>query len=144
MGWRVEHSALHAASRSIISSAMAKPTKQRYPRSSLEDYHAARWEQLDLEHDIDVKLAAKIADDDIGAVLVCIGAKKTLKSLQFRRCDWVVGHGLEPLRGSVVLEEFNYCEAYYGGIFNSSISEAAVVPILQSIIDTDGNHLRKV
>ena len=144
IGWRVEHSALHAASRAIISSAMAKPTKQRYPRSTLEDYYAARWEQLDLEHDIDTGLAAKITDDDIGAVLVCIDAKNTLKILQLRRCEEVVGHGLEPLRESVVLEEFNYCDTYYGGIFIRSISEAVVVPILESIIDTDGNNLRKV
>jgi len=154
MGWRVEHSALHAASRAIISSAIAKPTRRGiglYRQQVMENYYTAGWEQLDLpfdmmdlERDIDVKLAAKIKDDDIGAVLVCTDAKNTLKKIRLRRCDGVAGHGLEPIRRSVVLEEFNASESIYRRVYNTSLSEAAVAPILESIIDTNGNNLRKV
>ena len=58
-----------------------------------------------------------------------------------------VGHGLEPLRGSVVLEEFDASNIYFqtwGNRNQPSLSEAAVVPILESIIDSDGNNLRNV
>ena len=58
-----------------------------------------------------------------------------------------VGHGLEPLRGSAVLEEFDASNIYFqtwGNRNQPSLSEAAVVPILESIIDSDGNNLRNV
>ena len=152
MGWRVEHSALHAASRAIISSTMAQPTRRDseffyFSKQGIEEYYAAGWVKLNLQYDIDDNLAEKISDDDIGAVLVCIDAKNTLKCLQLRRCEVVVGHGLEPLRGSVVLEEFNASNIYFqtwGNRNQPSLSESAAVPILESIIDTDGNNLRTV
>ena len=82
LGWRVEHNALHAASRAIISSSMTEPTRQdmvgidaKYNRRDVENYYAAGWEQLNLLSD-----AANISDDDIGALLICIDAKNTLKN----------------------------------------------------------------
>ena len=80
LDWRVEHNALHAASRAIISSAMAKPTRRNtgyyyYNEQGLVDYYAAGWEQLNFENDIDVTLALKISDNDIGAVLVVLMLK---------------------------------------------------------------------
>ena len=153
IGWRVEHSALHAASRAIISSSMTEPTRRdmvgidaKYNRQDVENYYAAGWEQLNLLSD-----AANISDDDIGAVLVCIDAKNTLKKLRLRNCRKVVGHGLEPLRGSIVLENFDAFSKWGNRDavskwrnWSSLLSEAAVVPIIESIIDTDGNNLREV
>ena len=149
MGWRVEHSALHAASRAIISSSMAKPTRRGicYNMQVMEDYYTAGWEHLDLPFDIDANFAAKITDDDIGAVLVCVDGKSNLKKLRLAYCRKIVGHCLEPLRGSVVLEEFNASNIYFqtwGNQNQPSLSESAAVPILESIIDTDGNNLRTV
>ena len=66
LGWRVEPNALHATSRAIISSTMAKPTTKTYQRSTLEDYYAARWKKLNFMLDIDATFAPKISDDDIG------------------------------------------------------------------------------
>ena len=54
--------------------------------------------------DIPVSLAYRLTDDDVGAVLVCIGAINSLKRLNLTHCFNVIG-GFEPLRSSTVLEK---------------------------------------
>lgn len=97
------------------------------------------WELLDFD-DIERDLAEKMTDEIIGSILVCIDAKNILKEFQFHlgRCKNIVGHGLEPLRGSSVLEEFN---AMNGG---TALSEDITIPILESIIDSDDNSVRRI
>lgn len=120
-GWKGKP---NAASKAIITSANP-------------DGRGFRWEVLDFDYNnIDESLAAKLTDDDIGALLVCIDAKNTLEMMNMRKLPQVVGYGLEPLMGSKVLGEFNVSRMYY-----SSFSKEAVVPILDSIISTDGNDL---
>ena len=43
------------------------------------------WEALDFG-DIEKYLAAKLSDDDVGAILLCIKAKTTLKTLKLTGC----------------------------------------------------------
>ena len=102
---------------------------------------------------VDIKeegLAEKLTDEDIGGILVCIDAKNNLKKLRLTRCSKVVGHGLDPVRGSVVLEDFDAStiatRKWENGSYRTvkSISAEAVVPILDSIIDADGNSLREL
>ena len=127
--WRLQPS---AASNAILSS----------PSSSEE------WGALDFV-DIGKDLASKLTDDDLGAVLLCINAANKLKSLKLTGCVNITGHGLKPLYGSTVLEQIDL--SLVGQHESPNIiwsgpwmSEAAVVPILDSIIDTAGNSLKQL
>lgn len=52
--------------------------------------------------DIETELAAKLSNDDISAVLLCIDAVNNLKRLRMTNCINITGAGLEPLRGSTI------------------------------------------
>ena len=62
-----------------------------------------QWDILDFG-DIEEDLAAKITDDDIQKMLLCIDAVNKLKQLKLTNCVNIAGAGLEPLRGSSVIE----------------------------------------
>ena len=63
------------------------------------------WETLDFADVGD--LAARLNDNDVHALLFVIDAKNKLKKLWLTGCNNIVGHGLEPLRQSVVLEHIS-------------------------------------
>ena len=120
-------------------------------RAARREYYETLWDVLDFVDMEEEGLAMKLTDDDIGALLVCINAKKTLKKLRLTRCSKFVGRGLEPLRGSVVLEHFDASKVAtreqtsdysYRTVKEGSISAEATIPIIDSIIDADGNSLR--
>ena len=104
------------------------------------------WELLDFK-DIqeDVYGGRTLTDDDIQWVLLCIDAQNKTKSLKFTNCISITGSGLEPMRESVVLERINL--SLVGDHDNPNIdpeppiSAAAVIPILTSILNTQGNSL---
>ncbi len=102
---------------------------------------------LDFE-DIEKSLAKKLTDADICAVLRCINAKDTLHILKLAGCVNIIGSGLEPLRGSAVLEQADL--SMVGRYEEASITPEplvsceVVVPILGSIIDTEGCSLRYI
>ncbi|KAL7552071.1 hypothetical protein ACHAWF_015303 [Thalassiosira exigua] len=95
-----------------------------------------------------------LTDDDLGAVLVCIDAKNRLRSFKLTNCTHIVGYGLEPLRGSAVLEQIDVsCDGaavlpsgHPRYIIADSIrlDDKVVIPILESIVEKDGNSLRHV
>ena len=133
-------SKLSEASKAIISSTISGPFIPvtdgiGWEDVRLKDYYSKDdWEKLDF---LDIKeLANKLNDDDIGAVLVCIDATNNLKSLSLEVVD-IFGHGLEPLRESKVLEEIAF------KMDTKQLSKSAVLPILESIIDTEGSSLFK-
>eukprot|EP00985_Skeletonema_marinoi_P009149 scaffold4229_cov136-Skeletonema_marinoi.AAC.2 len=72
----------------------------------LDEYYDRQWEVLDFV-DIPVSLATRLSDDDLGEILVCIDAKHKLQQLKLTHCINIVGHGLEPLRGSTVVEKLD-------------------------------------
>jgi len=74
-------------------------------KKCMEEIQKARWEILDFS-DID-DLAGKLSDDDIGALLVSIKAKKKLRGLNVTSCSKLVGEGLWPIGGSKVLGHIN-------------------------------------
>jgi len=92
---------------------------------------------LDFE-DVEKSLAKKLTDADIGAVLTCTNAKDSLRILKLAGCVNIVGSGLEPLRGSKVLEEIDL--SMVGQHEKPTIepepliSHEVVLPILDSII----------
>eukprot|EP00985_Skeletonema_marinoi_P006094 scaffold2645_cov96-Skeletonema_marinoi.AAC.1 len=63
-------------------------------------------ETLDFE-DIEEDLAIKLSDGDISAVLTCIDAVNRLKTLKLTNCINIIGVGLEPLRGSSIIEQID-------------------------------------
>ncbi|KAL7535191.1 hypothetical protein ACHAWF_005085 [Thalassiosira exigua] len=94
--------------------------------------------------DIDKCLASRLTDGDIGGLLVCLDAVHTLKKFKLNGCVDIVGHGLEPLRGSTVLEQLDLSLVPSDGAWGvspvlvhvPSISDEAVVPLLGSLIGT--------
>lgn len=115
----------------------AQCSQQSNVTSANPDKRGYGWEVLDFDYDnIDESLAAKLTDDDIGALLVCIDAKNKLKMMNMKKLPQVVGYGLKPLMGSKLLAEFNVSRMYY-----SSFCKEEVVPVLDSILSTVGNDL---
>ena len=93
--------------------------------------------------DIEKKLAEKLTDADVRGVLWCINSKETLKILRLTGCINITGIGLAPLRGSIVLQQIDLSLVGYQESPKlepePAISEAAVLPILNSI-DMRGNN----
>jgi len=108
---------------------------------------AQQWDTLDFE-DIEKELANKLTDNDISAILKSINAQDVLKKLKLCGCINIEGHGLSPLRGSVVLEQIDLSTV--GKHENSEIkpqpkiSQEVVMPILESIISTYGCSLKHI
>ncbi|KAL7459447.1 hypothetical protein ACHAWC_011121 [Mediolabrus comicus] len=74
-------------------------------------------------------LAAKLTDDHVRDVLFSVDAVNRLKRLMLTGCTNVTGAGLEPLRGSLVIEQIDL-----GSMETSTRSLNCVLPILDSII----------
>ena len=83
-------------------------------------------------------LAERLNDNDVHALLLVIDAKNKMKRICLTGCNNIVGHGLEPLRESVVLEHI--CIPLPLG----RMSTVVVTPILDSILETEGNALREI
>jgi len=95
--------------------------------------------------DVENSLAWKLSDDDLAAMLVCINAVSNIKTLRLTGCVNINGQGLAPLRGSAVLKEIDLRLDKKKDspviIPAPNISEENVLPILDSIVDTEGNAL---
>ncbi|KAK1734937.1 hypothetical protein QTG54_014397 [Skeletonema marinoi] len=96
------------------------------------------WEYLDFGH-IEKDLAAKLSDEDVRDVLLSIDAVNNLRSLWLTNCVNITGVGLDPLRGSRIIQQIDLSLV---GDHESSkldpeptISCVEVVPILDSIIE---------
>ena len=103
-----------------------------------------QWDTLDFG-DIEKKLAASLTDDDVERVLQCIDAINKLKKLKLTNCTNITGTCLEPLRGSVVIEQIDLSligdESPYLDP-EPPISCEHVLPILDSIIEREGCALK--
>ena len=89
----------------------------------------------------------QLCDDDINAVLFCIDAVNTLKGINLANCINITGVGLEPLRGSTIIEQIDLSLVRDGENPQSLdpeplISCDSVLPILDSIISQDGCTLK--
>ncbi|KAL9190651.1 hypothetical protein ACHAXT_000357 [Thalassiosira profunda] len=130
--------------------AMAKPLAEinLRGRNWLRNYHRTKsydMSFLDFE-DIDKKLATKLSDADVGGVLVCIDAVNTLKKLKLHGCTGIRGSGLEPLRGSLALEQIDLSLAMKSKtlILPPDIRADAVIPILDSIVEDERSCLKHI
>ena len=104
------------------------------------------WEIIDLL-DIEMSLRKRLNDDTLSSMLTCIDAIRTVKRLKLTHCNQIIGHGLVPLRGSIVLEQ---CDLSLVGQHELPYSVECrlcvetVIPILTSIVNTSGAALRQL
>jgi hypothetical protein len=107
------------------------------------------WTTLDFE-DIEETLAAKLSDDDIRGVLICIDGVNRLHTIRLCGCVNITGSGLDPLMGSTMLRTIDLSlakdrdSASYVIEPKPKLIEESVIPILRSIIDAAGSSLRDV
>ena len=98
-----------------------------------------QWDTLDFGQ-IEKELAAKLSDDDISAILLCIDAVNKLKRLKLTNCVAITGTCLEPLRGSAVIEfvDLSLVDYHQNPDLDlvPPISCEHVLPILDSIIES--------
>ena len=103
------------------------------------------WSTLDFG-DIEKDLAIRLSDRDIKAVLLSIDAVNKLKTLKLTNCIKITGAGLEPLRGSTMIEQIDLSlvEKHQSPDLKPPppISCEFVLPILDSIIEREGCSLR--
>lgn len=93
---------------------------------------------------IEKDLAAKLKDDDIYNILRCVDAVNTLKIFRLTNCVNISGAGLEPLRGSEIIEiiDLSLVDEHEGQLsLRPPISSELVLPILDSII-VEGSQLK--
>jgi len=80
----------------------------------------------------------RLDDVDLKAVLICMDARNNMKTLKLSRGIKIVGHGLQPLANSSVLQKVDHSVSV-------SLSENAVLPILRSILFQEGDSaLRQI
>jgi hypothetical protein len=65
-----------------------------------------QWDTLDFGQ-IEEKLARKLSDAEVEKVLLCIDAVNNLKRLKLTKCQSITGTCLEPLRGSLIIEQID-------------------------------------
>eukprot|EP00986_Skeletonema_menzelii_P008188 scaffold3381_cov144-Skeletonema_menzelii.AAC.3 len=103
-----------------------------------------QWDILDFR-EMEKDLAAKLTDSDIERVLQCIDAVNNLKRLKLTNCTKITGTCLEPLRGSLIIEQIDLSLV---GEHQSPdldppppISCDHALPILDSIVANEGCSL---
>ena len=91
--------------------------------------------------DIEEDLVARLSDDNIRAVLLCIDAVNNLKRLKLTNCLRITGIGLQALRGSTMIEQIDLSlvPKHHSPELKPDppISCDHVLPILDSIIETE-------
>ena len=89
-----------------------------------------------------------LTDDDVRWILLAIDAVNNVESLKVTNCIGITGAGLEPLRGSIILRciDLSLVGDHERQTIDPEppISVSAVVPILESIIGTEGNSLLRL
>ena len=96
--------------------------------------------------EIEESFTAKLTDDHVRDVLVCIDAIKNLKVLKLIGCINIQGHGLNPLRGSLVLEciESHKPQLKNDNLSQSNLSPNVIISLLESIVEIPGNKLQHI
>jgi len=137
----VAHVATYLSNVSRAIFAIASPSASQLTILSSD---AKLWENLDFG-DIDKNLAEKLKDSNIRDILDIIDAVNNTQCLKLTGCVNIIGSGLSPLRGSVVLKQLDM--SFFGQYRSPdiypqpSIMEYLVVPILTSIINAEGNSM---
>jgi len=93
--------------------------------------------------EIEESLASKVTDDHVRDILICVDAINNLKILKLAGCINIQGHGLNPLRGSLVLEciESHKPQLKNDNLPQSNLSPNVIISLLESI-ESPGNKLQ--
>ena len=133
-------------SRALLGVAMVAPSVSWARRGDsagpvgwLCQYGEREWEVLDFG--TIVRLAWRLTDDDLAAVLIGIAGQSSVKRLVLTGCWEMTGRGLDPVRSSSVIEQLDMS---CGVSSSGSLSEDSVVPILHDIINAESCSLRQL
>ncbi|KAL3804401.1 hypothetical protein HJC23_011329 [Cyclotella cryptica] len=103
------------------------------------------WGTLDFGQ-LEEDLSRNLTDNHLKTVLLCVDAVSRIKTLRLANCISITGAGLEPLRGSAIIEKIDLSLVgdHESPILDvePSLSCDFVLPILDSIIERDGNALK--
>lgn len=107
-----------------------------------------QWDVLDFE-DIERSLASRLSDEDLAAMLLCLGSGKKLTRLKLAGCIEISGRGMEPLRGSVTLEQIDLSMVGQHELAGTNtptpkITEEAILSILTSIVEQPDSSLSQI
>ncbi|KAL7452841.1 hypothetical protein ACHAWC_007342 [Mediolabrus comicus] len=128
---------LAAPSRALFAATLFDNEKNDENRSKIAGND---WDTLGFG-DIEAALAKKLSDDDINALLRCIDAVRKVKKLRLTNCMNISGTGLEPLRGSDVIERIDLRINAWDRRSEPAISCDDTLPLLESIIEDEGCSL---
>jgi len=94
--------------------------------------------------EIEESLASKLTDDQVRDTLICNDAINNLKVLKLMGCINIEGHGLDVLRGSLVLEciESHKPQLKNDNLSQSNLSPNVIISLLESIVESPGNKLQ--
>lgn len=130
---------LEAPSRVIFDVALYGIDTKPYANES----GGNQWSTLDFG-EIEKSLAYKLRDIHIKAILLRIDAVNKLKRLKLTNCVEITGAGLQPLCGSRIIEQIDLSivRNHWRSLSIPQIRYHHVVPILDSIIDSEGCALK--
>lgn len=101
------------------------------------DFYSGVWNKIELS----------LSDDDLTAVLICIGAATNVESVYLSACHRLTGRGLIPLSGSTALRriDISLVSRYhcFGTDVECSLELGEILPVLESIL-LIGNGLRHI
>ena len=146
-------SAEYLSNTSCVSFAMALTPQnmmsQQPSANNMAIVNASRenWGYINFK-DIQDICGRSLTDDDVRWILLAIDAVNNVESLKVTNCIGITGAGLEPLRGSIILRciDLSLVGDHERQTIDPEppISVSAVVPILESIIGTEGNSLLRL
>ncbi len=124
-------------SRALFTISLTSDENNNPPSGNYSSIAGSDWDTLDFG-EIEEEMATKLSDDDISAVLQHIDAVNNVKRLRLTNCIKITGAGLEPLRGSTIIEQIDLSLTGVGEKPRLDpwppISCEAVLPVLHSII----------
>eukprot|EP00984_Skeletonema_dohrnii_P024087 scaffold13198_cov94-Skeletonema_dohrnii-CCMP3373.AAC.4 len=132
---------LAAPSRVLLLQALNDSDDDDVPSSS-SAIVGSHHEVLDFGQ-IEKDLAEKLTDQDLQRILLHTDAVNKVKKLLLTNCIKMTGVGLEPLRGSEIIEQIDLSIVeFVGDDRETSISCDDVLPILDSIIEREGTAMK--
>ena len=114
-------------------------------KAIVSSHEESSWEVIDFL-DVEKELREKLSDNNIRDLLISTNAIAKLKKLKLTHCSQIIGSALEPLRGSLVLEQLDLSQVgqYDYPFSNGQLSCEIVLPILESIIAKEDSSLKYI
>ena len=138
---------LAAPSRALFAVALDENSAVVTPNERSSAIVDNNWDTLDFG-EIEKELAKRLTDRNIQDILIYTDAVNNVKRLKLTNCFAITGAGLEPLRGSSIIEQIDLSVVYNTHQPDLDpqplISCEHVLPILDSIIEREGCALKYI